>query len=192
MKFRIILVVPILLITGATLLASGPIGIFGIVEKVVFEPNEASAQRVQVWGAFAYADDGVSKPVGFSAPKRGYIYFSLPDGVVTKPEVARREWSDLKSVAGTGQAVAFGNYIYIGGFPGLAVDKVNTSPPRSTPPYVLRPIPGGGVQADLRVHPESEPPSSPVMYSSNAGIIKISSAGNYADMVKQLKQLLAR
>jgi len=36
----------------ADLFASGRIGFYGIVEKVVFEPNETAPERIQIWGAF--------------------------------------------------------------------------------------------------------------------------------------------
>jgi hypothetical protein len=38
------------------------------------------------------------------APAKGYFYFSAPSG---QEDAARAEWADLKSVAGTGQAVGF-------------------------------------------------------------------------------------
>ena len=44
------------LVFAAPLKASGPLGIYGIVEKVVFEPNEQAPERIQLWGAFAYVD----------------------------------------------------------------------------------------------------------------------------------------
>jgi len=175
MKFRAFFVAVILVLTSATLLASGDVGIFGIVEKVVFEPNETSPERIQVWGAFAFQDGTFARPLGFLPPRRGYIYFSLPDGAATKPEVARKEWADLKSVAGTGQAVAFGIYLYRGALQGLQLYDRNTS-----------------ATADLRIHDESEPPSNPVMYSTNAGVVKVSSEGGYAFMVTRLKQTLVR
>src|SRR5262245_9751088 len=78
--------------------ASDPVGVYGVVEKVVFEPTDKAPQRIQVWGAFSVSE---GKPGDFySPPQRGYLYFTLPSG---KEELARREWADLKSVAGTGQ-----------------------------------------------------------------------------------------
>ena len=38
--------------------------------------------------------------------QRGYLYYKLNE---KKPEVCRKEWADLKSVAGTGQIVGFGS-----------------------------------------------------------------------------------
>jgi hypothetical protein len=87
-------------------MASGPIGIYGIVEKVVFEPSEQAPERIQVWGAFAYLDSAANAAV--SAPTRGYLYFVLP---ANRPlaDIVKKEWADLKAVAGTGQAVGFGS-----------------------------------------------------------------------------------
>jgi len=88
--------------TAATLSASDPIGIYALVDKVIFEPSEGAPQRVQIWGTFALADV-VSRV--YTKPQRGYLYYAVPVG---KEEIARKEWADLKSVAGTGTAVAFG------------------------------------------------------------------------------------
>ena len=35
--------------------ASDPTGIYGFVDRVVFEPNDTTPERVQVWGGFALA-----------------------------------------------------------------------------------------------------------------------------------------
>lgn len=88
--------------TAATLSASDPVGIYALVDKVIFEPSEAAPQRVQIWGAFALA---VEAGGVYTKPQRGYLYYSVPGG---KEEIARKEWADLKSVAGTGTAIAFG------------------------------------------------------------------------------------
>ena len=87
---------------GATrALASNPIGIYALVDKVVFEPSEANPERIQVWGAFAIAEGGYT----YKDAERGYLYYKVnPD----KPTACHNEWADLKSVAGTGQIVAFG------------------------------------------------------------------------------------
>jgi hypothetical protein len=83
--------------------ASDPIGIYALVDKVVFEPNETNPERVQVWGAFAIAEG-----YGYTYKKadRGFLYYKLN---ADKAKACRNEWSDLKSVAGTGQIVAFGS-----------------------------------------------------------------------------------
>src|SRR5262245_43968368 len=108
---------------AASLVASGPVGFYGIVEKVVFEPSEAKAERIQVFGAFAYVDsrDSGVRPGEISKVARGYLYFTLPGSDIQAQDTAniRREWADLKAVAGTGQAVGFGMWGYPGAFRSL-------------------------------------------------------------------------
>ncbi len=85
---------------GANARASDPVGIYAFVDKVVFEPNETSPERIQVWGGFALAVGN-----GFYAPaQRGYMYFQLNP---KEEKICRNEWNDLKSVAGTAQIVGF-------------------------------------------------------------------------------------
>jgi hypothetical protein len=99
-----LLVGTMLIFRAATLSASDPVGIYAIVEKVIFEPSEAAPQRVQIWGAFAFADTTRGGDY-YAKPQVGYLYYTLPAG---NEAIARNEWADLKSVAGTGQGVAFG------------------------------------------------------------------------------------
>src|SRR6266536_4927895 len=89
---------------GATpALASDPIGIYALVDKVVLEPSEANPERIQIWGAFAIAE---GYGYTYKDAERGYLYYKLnPD----KPTACHNEWADRKSVAGTGQIVAFGS-----------------------------------------------------------------------------------
>lgn len=168
--------------------ASGPLGIYGIVEKVVFEPNEQDAERIQVWGAFAYVDGGVGSSLTVSAPKRGYLYFRLHNaaagGIEAVTKLVRNEWADLKSVAGTGQAVGFGRWGYIGGFGGLEPGVAS-----GNPPYILERS-AGNPRTDLRVRPANEPPAAPALYQTDSGVVKLSDTGSHAAIVKQLKALL--
>jgi hypothetical protein len=82
---------------------SAPIGIYAIVDKVVLEPATDSPDRIQVWGAFAFANK--QDRDSYDAPERGYLYFSCDP---RKLEVCHNEWADLKAVAGTGEVVGFG------------------------------------------------------------------------------------
>ena len=58
MKLRTIggVIVLGLLTLTATLRASDMVGVYGVIEKLVLEPAGAAPQRIQVWGAFALAD----------------------------------------------------------------------------------------------------------------------------------------
>lgn len=83
--------------------ASGPIAVYALVDKVTFEPGADKPERIRISGVFLTAEDeqGV-----YSAPQRGYLYFALPRG---NEELALREWSDLKSIAGARQVIGLGS-----------------------------------------------------------------------------------
>ena len=83
--------------------ASDWIGIYARIDKVVFEPNATAPERIQIWGAFALASKQDRN--SYDPAERGYLYYSLKPG---KEDVCRKEWSDLKAVAGTGEVVGFG------------------------------------------------------------------------------------
>ena len=91
---------------------SGPVAVYAIVDKVIFEPNEVSAQRVQIWGTFSLRGERSD----YSDAQSGYLYYKMnlpncaPNRVVCNGvETATRAiWSDLQKVAGTGKAVGFG------------------------------------------------------------------------------------
>jgi hypothetical protein len=91
------------LAASVALYASDLIGVYAVVEKVVLEPSDAAPQRAQIWGAFAVYDQGNGS--AYQAPQRGYVYYACPEG---KESICRKEWADLKSVAGTGIGVGFG------------------------------------------------------------------------------------
>ena len=72
--------------------ASDPMGVYCVVEKVVFEPADCP-DRAQVWGACAVA---LPQPGGqFKAPARGYFYYSIPTG---KEDTVRAEWADFGTI----------------------------------------------------------------------------------------------
>ena len=170
--------VGVLLFAAADLIASGPVGFYGIIEKVVFEPSEKAPERIQIWGAFAVVDGGPARPGATSKPLRGYLYFKLPDG--SARAAARTEWMDLKSVAGTGQAIGFGNWGFVGGVQDFGTRSSNGIP------YFL----GGSSQIDVRVRRDYDPSASPAVYSTNAGIVKLPNQGSHAEIVKQLREAL--
>ena len=175
-----------LLLLSSTLGASGgPLGFFGIIEKVVFEPDEARAERIQIWGAFGYINccGGVSKVA------RGYVYFRVPaeDGVsdpVLKATLVRREWADLKAVAGTGQAIGFSVPLP------MRTSVLTPVSERTGSSYLVEFAPANSATADYRVRPASEPPVSPAEYRTDTGIVRLSPDGTRASLVKQLQEAL--
>ena len=181
---RILLILLTFLIATTTLVASGMIGIYGIVEKVVFEPNDKAPERVKVWGAFRFADPIAQKPPAMPETHdtvRGYVYFKLPSGN-PRSAVVLKEWMDLKSLAGTGQAIAFGHWDI--GYYGL----ISGLPPANM--YVLRSA-GQNKPEGLRVWEDSNKNAEPVTYTTNTGIVKLAGA-NYARVIAELKDALRR
>ena len=90
--------------------ASGPVSVYALVDKVTFEPNAEKPERIRISGVFITYQAMLGQPGGgnarqYSAPQRGTLYFALAGN----EELARREWADLQSVAGTRQVVAFGS-----------------------------------------------------------------------------------
>jgi hypothetical protein len=83
--------------------ASDMVGVYAVVEKVTLEPSDAAPERIQIWGAFALADEKDGSTYG--AAQRGYMYYTCPQG---QESICRKEWADLKSVAGKGTGVGFG------------------------------------------------------------------------------------
>jgi len=124
--------------------ASEIVGIYALVDRVVFEPNEQSPYRIQVWGAFSTSRNP-------EAAKRGYLYFRPPNTPEFQ-EAALKEWRDLKAVAGSGQAVAFGQqYFFV--------------PQRAVADAYFQALP--------RVRPASEKPEGPDGYPVNIGVSKL-------------------
>jgi hypothetical protein len=180
------------LAASTSLFASGRIGFYGIVEKIVFEPNEAAPERLQVWGAFMYVDGAASQNIATSPAKRGYLYFRISSNIPnftpqSQIDLAKKEWADLKAVAGTNQAIGFGNWGYIGQFAVLEPDRI-----AGPPSYLWERKPQGGERADLRVRPATEAPSAPATYQMDTGIVKLNEAGSHATVVKQLRDALKR
>jgi hypothetical protein len=105
LKFVALSAAVILLLVQISLAKNGNIGIYGIVDKVVFEPDESSPERIQIRGLFV-----VPIPISsglYKAPQRGVLYFSIPPD---RKEIAGKEWVELKRLAGSGQILGFAAY----------------------------------------------------------------------------------
>src|SRR5262245_22057886 len=130
---RMFMIVLIVSLVSAKLMASGQVGIYAVISKVVLEPNDRSPERIQIWGAFTLVEGGTGGNGATLTPRRGYLYFTLPVAEERlQREAALKEWADFKSIAGTGQAVAFGQLIYIGAFTDELISR-----PAGMPPYLI-------------------------------------------------------
>jgi len=155
--------------------------IYGIVERVVFEPNERAPERIKIYGAFAFLytnQEPVSNGADPYTPHKGYLYFKLP--TVPDDAAAKREWADLKAVAGTGQPIMFGSWS--SGYLGLAKDS------RSKSGFVSS-IDSREV---LRVNTEKDGRTDPIPYTMDTGIVKIPNRGTFALLITQLQETLKR
>jgi hypothetical protein len=166
--------------------ASGATGVVAVIEKVVFEPDgsdAATAERMQLWGAFSFMEGGIAANGATSTPARGYLYFALPAAGAEQIKVVRNEWSDLKAVAGTGDGVAFGQWMYVGAFGSGGPTSVYVTIQVGERMY--RSVP-------LVVLTQAPPAVEATPYVTNTGLVKLSSDGSHAAIVRKLKDALAR
>jgi hypothetical protein len=66
----------ILFLVQISFAKNGNVGIYGIVDKVVFEPDGSTPERIQIWGLFV-----VPVPISsglHKVPQQGVLYFSVP------------------------------------------------------------------------------------------------------------------
>jgi hypothetical protein len=145
--------------------ASGQAGVYGVIDRAVLEPASGEPNRIQVWGAFALVE--YMPKTGFTnypyqQPTRGYLYFSLPASSADIQN-ARREWADLKSVAGTRQAVAFAYWDRF-----VRNDKM------------------------IRIRSVDTKPDDPDVYYTNAGVVRLGANGGHTTLVSQLLKLTER
>jgi hypothetical protein len=77
--------------------ASDRTAVYAKIDRVEIENDTA-----RVYGVFAAAKPNDGRD--YLAPVRGYLYFKIGSDA----ELTRKEWNDLKQVAGTADLVAFG------------------------------------------------------------------------------------
>jgi hypothetical protein len=94
-----------LMMIARSAIASDPIGVYAIVDRIALEPNDTAPETIQIWGVFALTD-GKSGD-NYRPAERGYLYYSLPSSQGQRNS-AKAEWADLKKIAGSGQTVGFG------------------------------------------------------------------------------------
>jgi len=124
-------------LTATVLAAPDPVGVYALIDHLQFEPSAADAQRVQVWGAFVFADAHAKD--GYGDAQRGYLYYACPAGQRT---ACGNQWDDLRWFSGTGKGVGFGlRTAPIGRLRG------ETEPAASPDPYPVR---GGIVKIESK------------------------------------------
>jgi hypothetical protein len=176
-----------LLSAGLTVSASGRMALYGVVDRVVLEPNEQAPTRIQLWGAFAYGDltpATMTPQKTESAVRRGHVYFKLPDDQASR-QAALAEWRDLKSVAGTGQAVAFGLWGYVSYFSELDPYVAPAQPTTRSVANGQRA--NAGAPVNLQIKDGRDALGEPVEYTPNEGVIRLPESGSRAAIVKALK-----
>ena len=90
-----------------------PVGVYGVIDRVVFEPDATNPERVQLWGVFALSntvdvEGGKVTRVdlhSFHPAKAGYLYYTVNPRDVA---ASRADWNALARLAGTGEPIAFG------------------------------------------------------------------------------------
>ena len=115
--FRLCFGIVAMLALTLPLRASDPVGVYCLIDKVVLEPNDTAPTTIQIWGAFSFAVPmyAPANPPGtfgnaqvgdlYGAVATGYLYLTCP---AVNDSTCRKEWADLKSVAGKHQIVGFG------------------------------------------------------------------------------------
>ena len=83
--------------------ASDRVAVYARVDRVVLASTAEMPETIEIWGVFSIArqDD----PNEYQPAARGYLFYTLP----SNRDAARREWADLKALAGTDQIVSFGS-----------------------------------------------------------------------------------
>jgi hypothetical protein len=108
MKPALILVVVAMLLsltTASVIAKNATIGIYAVIDAVTFEPDGPSPNFVRISGVFV-----VPVPISsgqYGSPQRGYLYFRIRPGM---EQATRKDWNELKTVAGTRRAVGFAQY----------------------------------------------------------------------------------
>jgi len=167
----VVLTVLAIVVSASIMMADGPVGVYAMVQRVVFEPSEAAPKTLQIWGVFVWVDGGLKSPGPINVPQRGYLYFKLPDGA-TEASAAKKQWAEIQAIAGSNQVIAFGDWNYAGPFEDLY-------------------IPAAG-QEDVRVRKQAEAPAKPILYPVKTGLVRIANDSAHESLRSLLKAFLQR
>jgi hypothetical protein len=169
---RVLLSLLVLALLASSLYADGPVGIYAMVQKVVFEPSEAAPKTLQVWGVFVWVDGGLKSPGPINLPQRGYMYFKLP-GKAAEAAASRKQWAEMKAIAGTSQIIAFGDWNNSSAFEDIYI-----------------PVTGG--QEDVRVRKQNEAPAKPITFPIKTGMVRIANDPSHESLRTLMTAFLQR
>ena len=85
----------------------GSVGIYAVIDQLTFDQDGPSPNTIRISGVFVLPvrmSSGEYKP-----PQRGYLYLRVPPGA-EQASLSRKDWAQLKTVAGTGKVVGFAYY----------------------------------------------------------------------------------
>jgi hypothetical protein len=91
------------IVVGSPATFSDPIGVYAIIDRVELRPDASNPTSVVIWGVFARSPGRPGDAYGEA--ERGYLFYSLN---TRNERASRAEWSDLRSVAGSGEVIGFG------------------------------------------------------------------------------------
>lgn len=91
------------IVTPSHGIVSDQVGVYGLVEEVLLHPDDQNPTRVEVRGVFSVAAGQLGDE--YRPATAGYLAFTIEAG---QEKPTRDQWRDLRSVAGTGECVAFG------------------------------------------------------------------------------------
>lgn len=154
-------------VTAAALFAAAssarkdPHGVYAVVDSVIFEPSAGTPERVRLWGSFALANvvgmkDGKIDYIQFGhfhPPQPGFMYYSVNPRDETG---TRADWAELKEIAGTGQAAAWGASI-----PPAGTRTPSSGPDTATARWIM------GYNG--RVRASTDPPVNPDVFPQRIG-----------------------
>jgi len=149
----------LLLPPNSVVAKSATVGIYAIIDQVVFEPTGGLPKFARISGVFVV-------PVRMSSgsyqrPQKGYLYFRIAPGT---EQATRKDWSALSILAGSGKVVAFGQYWVPNpddpqGNPHHSLEvKVHAEGESATPDAYPIPYPRGVMTADAMVQDTNHDP----------------------------------
>lgn len=111
--------------------AGGPPPMYVVVDKIVIEPSDTTAERIKIEGSFVRLVEN-NRKYEYGKPVAGYVYLGLD---ANKAKETRAEWEKWQMAAGTGKAVAVGSCQEAGSFLTVKIRKLDEKAERPDATY---------------------------------------------------------